>query len=482
MLRKKTFWIWFSIVLVVVAGGGAAYYRYACLPSEEVPEPTITTAQVSRGDLVISVSGSGTLLPSVETDLGFQTSGYVSEVLVEVGDRVQAGDLLARLETDDLQVAVLKADIKLRLAKLNLDDVLEEPSDSERVAAEAAVKSAEAALAVSQYAYASAQNSDLDAAARARHTEFLYAADQFHAEEQTRNLGGNNQDAVDAAWDDWASTEAAFNQAVHEAEMEELEVANDLDQAQNRLCQARESLELLNTGPTTDTILQAELSVDQAALALEDARDDLDAAELRTPSDGTVVGVTAVPGQHVGTGAVVTLADLQEPVLQFWVEESDVSGVVVGNRLDIFFEALPELTFGGQVMRVDPALVEIGNTLALQAWASVDVASQGVELLGGMNADVEVIAAEARDVLLVPLQALRELANGQYGVFVVKSDGELELRLVEVGLRDFVNAEVVSGLEAGEVVSTGVAETVETPVQPEGQPQMPGPGMRFFGG
>jgi multidrug efflux pump subunit AcrA (membrane-fusion protein) len=100
-----------------------------------------------------------------------------------------------------------------------------------------------------------------------------------------------------------------------------------------------------------------------------------------------------------------------------------------------------------------------------------------------MNADVEVISAEARDVLLVPVQALREVSEGKYAVFVVRSDGELEFRPVEVGLQDFVNAEALSGLEDGEVVSAGVAQTTETVVQPDASEQEMGPGIGpGFGG
>jgi len=118
----------------------------------------------------------------------------------------------------------------------------------------------------------------------------------------------------------------------------------------------------------------------------------------------------------------------------------------------------------------------------VQAWASVETASDSAQLLGGMNGEVEIISAESRDTLLVPLQALRELGTDQYAVFVVQPDGEMALRPVEVGLMDFVNAEILSGLELGETVSLGEEESTETEI-PE-QEMMPpgGPGMRIFGG
>jgi multidrug efflux pump subunit AcrA (membrane-fusion protein) len=131
-------------------------------------------------------------------------------------------------------------------------------------------------------------------------------------------------------------------------------------------------------------------------------------------------------------------------------------------------------------------LVTVSNTSAVQAWASIDTSAHPVKLLGEMNVEVEVVAGEAKNAVLAPIQALRELGEDQYAVFVVKDDGELEMRVVEVGLRDYVNAEILSGLQRGEVVSTGEKATTSnsSSSQPSTQPNQPPPGgvMRFMGG
>jgi len=480
MLRKKGFWIGLIIILILSAGGGYAYYRTVYLPGQEAGAPTITTSQVRRGDLVISVGGTGVLNPADGVDLGFQAEGYLDQVLVAVGDRVQAGDVLARQETGELERAVAEADIDARLAQLDLDDASEEATDAELADARAAVASAQSSLLVAQYTYSTTLNSSFDSAVRARQIEYLWTVDQSWEADEKQEDGTITQDDYKDAWDDRAAAEGRFNEALEEAEMEELESWNGVDQAQNTVYQVWQDLEELQSGPATDTIKRAELSLDQALLRQEEARADLEAAELRAPIDGTVVEVAAIPGEDVGESPFITLADLDEPVVQFWVEESDMSGVAVGNRVEIIFEAWPDDMYTGEVVGVDPALVTVDGTLAVQAWARIDLAGQQSSLLGGMNAEVEVISAEARDVLLVPVQALRELGEGQYAVFVVQADDELEMRLVEVGLQGLANAEIISGLEEGETVSTGVEETTDTTVPT--QEEMPMPGMRMFGG
>jgi HlyD family secretion protein len=485
MFHKKAFWITSIIVLLLLAGGGYAYYRTVYLPGQETAEPTITTAQVSQGDMVVSVSGSGTLVPASEIDLGFQSEGYLDQVLVEVGDHVQENDVLARMQTGELEMDVVEAEIDARLAQLDLDDAREMPTDAELADARAAVQSAQSALLVAQYTYSTTLNSDFDSAVRARLIEYQWYVDQSWEADEKQEEGTISQKDYEESWDDRGSAEGRLGEVLQEAEMEELDSWNDVDQAQNNVYQTWENLQILQSGPSTDTIMRAELDADQATLALEEARSDLETAELRAPIAGTVVEVTAMAGEYVDTSPFITLADLEEPVLQFWVEESEMSGVAAGNRVEIIFEALPDDTFTGEVIRVDPALVTVDGTLAVQAWASVDAASHAATLLGGMNADVEIISAEARDTLLVPIQALRELGPDQYAVFVVQPDGELVLRPVQVGLQDYVNAEILSGLELGETVSTGVEEETETSV-PSQQEMMPpgGPGGMppMFGG
>jgi multidrug efflux pump subunit AcrA (membrane-fusion protein) len=96
----------------------------------------------------------------------------------------------------------------------------------------------------------------------------------------------------------------------------------------------------------------------------------------------------------------------------------------------------------------------------IQALATLDLEDKDFQwaLPSGLNATVDVIAGSAEGVLLVPAEALWEISPGEYAVFVMV-DGELQVREVEVGLMDYAYAEIVSGLEAGDLVSTGVLAT-----------------------
>ena len=191
---------------------------------------------------------------------------------------------------------------------------------------------------------------------------------------------------------------------------------------------------------------------------MQSAQFTVDASSLIAPNSGTVTEVMASVGQSVGTSPVIAIAT-DEMYIHFYVEETDLAQMKVGLPVRITFDAYPDQAFDGAITSIDPELAIIDGSPVVSAWATVDT-TQGKELfLSGMTVAVEVVAGEAKSVVLVPAQALRELSAGSYAVFVVQPDNSLKLTPVTIGLRDLANVEILSGLKTGDVVSTGVVET-----------------------
>jgi RND family efflux transporter MFP subunit len=539
MFRKKAFWIGL-VVLALVAGGGYAAYAAGLIgwlaPQESVQESTLQTATVTVGDISITADGSGVLVASAEVDLSFGASGTLMELLVKVGDEVQAGEVLAWIDdatarqslvdaelsvlqaqealeeaqdTATLEQAVAQAELDvaqteadLAAAKSDLEDLVEwapDETDVEVAQANLAIAQADYQVSVAkanmrddettsvrvnleqairdleeaQANYANAMDAARDwerniENARANAAEALQKAQDGLAVAQANynlNTIDTSSSDVQNAWvkvlnaqatlDDLQMSPEASEIAGAQLVVQELEVA--LLQARLDLADAQEAL--TEADASGSAVAEAELVLQQAQLKLESAQEALEGTTLVAPISGTVVTVNAEVGEKVsgtdGGSPVVVLADLDNPQIQFWVEESDLNSVAVGNRVNLVFEALPDLAYEGEIIGIDPVLVSVDGTTAVQSWASIDTTAHPVKLLGDMNVEVEVVAGEARNAVLAPVQALRELGPEQYAVFVVGTDGELELRPVEVGLQDYVNAEILSGLQRGEVVSTG---------------------------
>jgi RND family efflux transporter MFP subunit len=468
--------------MALAAGGGYLVYARASAAAQASDEPELQTATVTRGDIVLSALGSGVLMPEAEIDLVFATGGRVAEVLVAVGDQVRAGDVLARLDATDLERAVVQAEFNLRQAEIDLEEALEPADEATIQAAQDSVDQAAAALRLERIQYQSIVSGTLltESLPDAQENYEARLAD-YNCWSSQYNEGQADYWFVEQAEERLEGAEEALMRTQLQAEETVQAANNSLAQAVDQLRQAQANLEALLAEPSERTVERLELNVQQAEMSLNEAREDLANATLTAPFDGVVTAVAAEAGETVGSGtAVVTLADMDPPLIECWIEEADLSMANVGNPVNIVFEALPDLTFSGQIVRVEPTLVTVDGTSAVQLWTSVDTSAYAARLYAGMNAEVEIVAAEVLDALIVPVQALRELGPDQHAVFVVSESGQLELRPVEVGLQDYVSAEIIRGLELGQVVSIGEAATASSVEVPSAE--MPGGGFMFPGG
>jgi len=529
MFRSRAFLI-ALVVVVVAAAGGYYYYTNVYAQPEKAAEETIKTSRVRQGEIVLSATGTGALIPADDVSIGFETSGVVAEVLIKVGDHVQAGDVLARLDETDVrrsvtiaelnvkqaeanlasqqdptetqravdkaQIQVSQAEINLKSAQLNLDELLTWTPDENSVAiAQLNLESAQASLEAASNESASdqtisvrisleqAQSSLADAQEGynttwdpARDWELYTRGSRLESEREsaTRNLvkAQQNLEIAQANYNlAWAgidgtsklnaqvqviNAQVALEDAQTGPSDNEIEAARlAVQQAELSLAQARIDLEEVQLG--TDTT-QAELSLTQVKLDLEAAQEKLDQLKLVAPISGLVTALDTRVGQSAGTSAIVTLANLEQPMVEIYLDESDLDKIAVGNEVEAVFDALPDQTFTGHVVWVEPALVTVSMVPTVVAKAVLEGVSLQ-DLPAGLNASVDVISGKAENALLVPVEALRELSAGEYAVFVVKDDASLEMRPVEVGLMDYSNAEITSGLEVGEQVSTGIVET-----------------------
>ena len=461
---KKRIWIGLIVLVLLAAAGGGGYWAYThyFARTSATPAQTLKTATVSQGDIVISADGTGNLLPSAEKTVAFLTTGTVTEVKVKIGDKVKAGDVLAKMNTVDLDAAVREATYTLEQARLALQKAQRKAKDgTDLTIAAQSLENARLGIVSAQGNYSSTQLTDITV--ELQKAKFWNDFWQDELGDAWLALQQNpNSDNRQIHYEDMGSRAAQANATYLSLQQE---ADNNKVAAQRSLISARQSylsaLSSYNDMKYSDPVKEAELTVLQVETKLTQAQANLENATLVAPITGTVTAVTIKAGTGIGSsdtldskGSII-ISDLDTPEVHFYVEESDLDKVAVGNPVSMTFEALGDRAFTGKIVRVSPTLVTEGNTQAVEVYASVDSSSQPTTFLSGMSAEVTVIAEETRNAALVPLEALRELITGQYSVFVVKGDGTLELRQVQVGLKDLVNAEITSGVTAGEVVSLG---------------------------
>ncbi len=489
-MKKRILTSLIVLMLLAAAGGGGywAYTHYFVQPST-VQAQTLKTATVTQGDILITADGTGNLLPSTEKTVSFLTSGTVTEVKVKVGDKVKAGDVLAKLNTVDLDAAVREATYTLEQARLALEKAQRKAKDGTDLAvASATLESARLGIVSAQGSYSSTLLTDITV--ELQKAKFWNDYWQSELGDAWLALQENpNSDNRKIRYEDMGARAADANATYLSLQQE---ADNNKTAAQRSLVSAQQSylsaLSSYNDTKYSDPVKEAELTVLQAETKLTQAQENLQNATLVAPITGTVTAVTIEAGNGIASDSTgsITISDLDTPLVRFYVEESDLGKVIVGNAVSMTFTSLGDRTFTGKIVSVNPALVTESNTQAVQAYASIDQPNQPIAFLSGMSAEVVVIAQETRNAALVPLEALRELTTGQYSVFVVKDDGTLELRQVEVGLKDLVNAEITSGVTPGEVLSLGTqtasTQTTKTTTQSSTSSQSQGMGGPMDGG
>src|SRR5262249_3974914 len=115
------------------------------LPFLSAPAPTYQTATVSRGNVSVSVSATGPVSPVVSVPLSFKTSGKLSEIKVNLGQKVTKGQVLATLDPSDLQTALDQAKANLAIQQANLDKLQAGATDAQKQVAQAQIDAAKSA-------------------------------------------------------------------------------------------------------------------------------------------------------------------------------------------------------------------------------------------------------------------------------------------------------------------------------------------------
>jgi HlyD family secretion protein len=478
------------VALIVVAVVAAAVIVRGRLAGRN-GAPRFRTAEVTRGDLLLSVSASGSVDPISLVDVRSRATGTVRTVLVEEGDRVRRGQVLVEIDDPDARAAVETARGALVAADARLSEATAQVSVT-RSATATAIRQAEANVAAARARLDQTlggrpeEIAQAEEAVRQAQAGEALAEQNLARQEQLFNEGFISQSTLDqvrsqyeVAASQLRAAQTRLAQVRTGGSSQEVEIARaQLRQAEAQLADARNGD--LQVRLRIEQFVAARAQRAQAAANLRQAQDQLAETRITAPIDGIVAKRSVAVGQSVigsatGGTPVLTLAQVTPVLAKVLVDESDIAQLTSHTKVtvEVTADALPGVTLTGRIDRIAPQSVVEQNVTQYPVVVEVDDRQRVLRL--GMTVDAEFILARRTGVLLVPQEAVR--GEQSKAVFTVEG-GELKPRVVETGLSDGRFVEIVRGLREGETVYLGTARPTERQQAPGGttpfQPRLPG--------
>jgi HlyD family secretion protein len=407
MISKRYWAIGLLVLLAITLAGCGRASTPAPIPTPVATAPLAAAGPRSSGG---TVTASGEVVPVQKADLSFTAVGRVQTLAVTEGSEVQAGEVLATLETADVEAQIAQAEAALAVSQANLAQIQAGARPEEIAAAQEALAAAQAGVSAARANVASAQAALARLKAGPKPEELTMAKAAMEKAAMALQLAQSEYDKI--AWQDgigatqqavalqqasidYESAKANYEALVRGAMVEDLDMAKaaveaaraQVDVAQAQAGQAKAQLDQLLAGPSAEAINVAEAQVQQAQAALEAAQVALDQTTLRAPLAGTVamleasVGETVLPGQ-----TVLTLADLSHLQVETTdLSERDVDNVAVGQQATVYVEALG-LEIAGRVVRIANQASKIGGDVVYTVVVELD--EQPPDLRWGMSVDV----------------------------------------------------------------------------------------------
>jgi HlyD family secretion protein len=374
--------------------------------------PTVETVTVQPVNFRVAVTGPGTLEATNSFEVKPSTTGTILE-LPEVGQRVQRGALIARLDPENAGRTLENAQLSLQKAKAQYQSTLLGQRNN-RGSQNQTVASAQTQLENASRSVASAQTNY-------NNTKSLF------------DIGGGTA------------------QSVRDAKKQFEDAVSNQNSARVALQTAQNAIGFKQDSDRAD-LDNLQFAIAQAEISLKNAQSDLAKTKIYAPANGVVSSVPTQMGASVTTQTpLFTLLEDGMVELPVQIDESEIGKVKRGQSAEVTLDALAGQTFSGMVTRIAPQARVVSNIAIFDVMVSIK--NPDLKLRPGMSAEAEIIAQELQNVLAVPTRAIETVRERSY-VQVAATDPKLEPTRTRVvlGASDTSRTVVVSGLSAGQAV------------------------------
>lgn len=504
--KKKRRWPKVVIAVLLVL---AALFFFVIRPmlgaGKELLAGAYLTSTAQMQEMTVSVSSTGTIQPIDSYNVSGMVTGEVLEAPFEVGDQVEKGDILYRIDPGSAETALQQAQLSVQQAQLNYDSIvdgLNPKASGAGVVQKLHVKKGDLVSAGSPIAdisdtstmtltvpFQSADAQRIAVGSSAQVTlagtlETLTGTVESVANADLVGNGGalvrqvkirvQNPGALTTSTTATAKVGsiACAGSGTFEANLTQTVVATgsgevvSLNVSAGSRVSAGQVLATLGGSSAQTSLENASISLQNAQLSLQNAQDALDNYTITAPISGTVIEKNFKAGDTIDNnsltaagGTLAVLYDMSTLTFEMKIDEKDINKVQVGQEVTITADAVEGVTFSGVVDTVNIN----GTTVSGQTNYPVTVViNDPQDLKPGMNVSADIIVERAGTVLCVPVDAVNRGSDkptvqvAQEGALDengnVVDPSKLETREVTLGRNDNDNIEITSGLSEGEIV------------------------------
>ena len=504
--KKKRRWPKVVIAVLLVL---AALFFFVIRPmlgaGKELLAGAYLTSTAQMQEMTVSVSSTGTIQPIDSYNVSGMVTGEVLEAPFEVGDQVEKGDVLYRIDPGSAETALQQAQLSVQQAQLNYDSIvdgLNPKASGAGVVQKLHVKKGDLVSAGSPIAdisdtstmtltvpFQSADAQRIAVGSSAQVTlagtlETLTGTVESVANADLVGNGGalvrqvkirvQNPGALTTSTTATAKVGsiACAGSGTFEANLTQTVVATGsgevvrLNVSAGSRVSAGQVLATLGGSSAQTSLENASISLQNAQLSLQNAQDALDNYTITAPISGTVIEKNFKAGDTIDNnsltaagGTLAVLYDMSTLTFEMKIDEKDINKVQVGQEVTITADAVEGVTFSGVVDTVNIN----GTTVSGQTNYPVTVViNDPQDLKPGMNVSADIIVERAGTVLCVPVDAVNRGSDkptvqvAQEGALDengnVVDPSKLETREVTLGRNDNDNIEITSGLSEGEIV------------------------------
>ncbi|MDY6049492.1 MAG: efflux RND transporter periplasmic adaptor subunit [Corynebacterium sp.] len=483
-----------ALVLLTVLG---LLIRSLVTAGDDAIVPAAEVIAVEPTDVTETISVTGSIQPSRTATLSTTLSSPVASLTVKAGDRVQADQLVATMDTTDLQQQRTNAAAEGAESARTAADALAEAEATftstqrqvadgttpEVQAAQSTLTQAERQLDTAQRAYDTAkreaaigttpQLTDAENALQSAWTQVLTAA--VTAGKSTSDEDSSDYLGLIAAMDGLEAAVDANRQAARAVDRELEQALTEVDTAYHAVTDATVALESAKTAAreaaaaSARAVDSARTGVDNAQSAANRATSALDlqisSAEIRAPFTGLVSTLSASEGA-VASGPLMTIVDDSELTITVDVKEADVARVREGQSVTFTTPATGAQEFSGTVRSISLVAGKAAAAPAPdggEATSAAGKVSFPVEIVVrgnreglriGSTARTKIVVTKEPNVLAIPSDALLTDAEDSYSVLVVEADGTVSRRSVQVANPSAISPVITGGVNPGERILT----------------------------